>query len=1219
MPIYGKDPPTSPPELEVDGTSALDTRYHVTFSDTPDLSTEVERLGLLLADSGGRLAFNVQHSSPFGGMLGGGGSPTDKDLSRYTVRSQSDWRGGRGLLTSYEDTIRFHDGVADTRFPGKVMLPPAKTQITVTTSDAPENVPASGATQATGQIYAKWNGNGLKAQSLTVSSSHVPVDGDPALQNINPSSDPLRLATNLEKAQSVVLAATTAVTRVRVFASGLNVIPTSMACTIRLSGPTGAIQGTAINSNPYLPSNGTMVEVQMDFSPAVTLTGGVRYWLEFSCPAGAVMLYRNGQNSYPNGTSWDRFSFNGVPTWYEDVSRDWCFIINDGSAATDGAKTRVKLGQPFTMPATPLAITDLRLYLSRSTWGNPDTASVKIFANSGGEPSGAALSTGTLTDPGSSLGWWTVPMTGYTLAAGTTYWIVVEVDAALGRHDATVEWGGAVYTADAAQLAKTNSESGGLFAGWVASASRLYFKINNLTTTAAPYFTPYTYVTRTLAQSFTAPALALAVTKIQILAKRVSWDGTPTLTLGLYTGVAEPTTLVATGSAISASTFSDVLTAPGWLTLPVSYTLSGGIKYWIVLTPTAPEEGSRVEIDWYRDSTDSYAAGELAYKSSTNFVDTVWTTGATDRYFKVNNGTGGATAVSIAPLRFEGKWYAAAGTEILRFNTSTSKFDQVASLAQVVTSLASFNGKIYAGQGDATQIQESPSGNSGDWSPMSGGGATHAFTHLRAYNGYLYALKSTGGSGALDYFNGTTWNSAVPGTGATITAATSDISFTGIVGYKNEIILMAATGIYALSSSFVYQVIDYSNEQYQDNGKNALTWMADGKVYVPVGQSLHAFDGGGLTPVGLDLDDGLPVGQQGHVSCMVGSRNFLFAAVDAGISGRSGVYAFNGAGWHCLAKASGAGLRIRAIGLEQATSSSARPRLWYWEDGNPYYLELPDLTDLPAGYTSSRFDSKGEVESCWLGGELSLIPKDFTSIIVRSTGVVAGTAWIMVYAEIDRSGVWFQVGNVTQSPHQELELLSASFVPTTTAAGSTTQVINTVEEGGLRVTAGEFVRIGTEVAQVSATTKSTLTLVLPLSEAPAAGVTIYPSRPAGREIRYRLSLETADQSQTPIVNRVSLKWGELLLDKRRISMTVRIEDGMRLRGSNAIAYPYSAASLRTRLREWMRRTSPFYITDPTGDQFPVKIVSANETSFAESNGNIGTMWSSRLSLVLDEV
>lgn len=1218
MPIYGKDPPISPPELEADGTSALDSRYHVTFSDSPDAQTEVERLGLLLSDSGGRLAFNVQHSSPFGGMLGGGGNLSDKDLSRYTVRSQADWRGGRGLLTSYEDTVRFHDGMADTRFPGKIMLPPARVQIPVTTSDAPQNV-QSDAAQTSGQAYAKWNGNGLTSQSLVASSTHLQVAGDPALQNIAPSGSAY-MGTSLEKAQSVVPTNTVAVTSVTVFASGLNITPTSMACTIRVDGPTGVIQGTAINSSPYLPANGTMVEVQLNFSPAVTLSAGTRYWLEFSCPAGAVQLYFNSQNRYDNGTAWDRFSNQGVLTWYENILNDWCFRINNGSATTDGAKTRVKLGQPFTMGATPLAITDLRLYLSQSVWGNPDTASVKIFENSAGAPTGSAKSTGTLSDPGSSMGWKTVTMSAFTLAAGATYWIVLEIDATLGRNDATVEWGGAVYTDDSTQLAKTNTETGGVFAGWTASTARLYFKINNLTTTAAPYWTPYTYVTRTLAQSFTAPPVALAVTKAQIYARRVAWNGSPTLVFGLYTGAAEPTTLVATGSTISASTFSDVLSAPGWVTLPISYTLTGGMKYWIVLTPTAANEGDSVALDWYGDATDTYADGTSIRRDSVNFVVGSWTTPVSnDRYFKINNGTGGATAVTIAPIRFEDKWYAAAGTEVLRFNTSTNKFDQVASLSQVITSLASFNGNLYAAQGDATQIQMSPTGDSGSWSAVSGGGATHAFTHLRAYNGYLYCLKSVGGEGALDYTNGSAWNSGTLGAGQIITVATPDVALTGVVGFQNDIIVTAATGMYALSSSFIYQVVDYSNEQYQGNGKNALVWMADGRMYVPVSQSLHAYDGSRLTPVGLDLDDGLPAGEQGHVSALVGSRSFLFATVDAGASGRSGVYAFNGAGWHCLAKANTTGARIRAIGLEQITSASSRPRLWFWEDGTPYYMEFPDLTELPAGYSSSRYFSPGYVESCWLGGELSQIPKDFTSIIIRSTGVVAGVNWVSVFAEVDRSGKLFEVGNVTQSPHQELELLSASFEPTTTDSGSTTQVIQTVEEGGLRVSPGEFVRIGEEVAQVDSTTKSSITLVLPLSEAPAAGVTIYPARPSGREIRYRLVLETLDQTQTPVVNRVSLKWGELLLDKRRITMTVRIEDGMKLRGSNAIAYPYTAAQLRTSLREWMRRTSPFYLTDPTGEQIQVKIVSANESSFAEENPNIGTMWSSRLSLTLDEI
>ncbi len=1213
MPIYGKDRSTLPPELEVDGTSALDSRYHVTFSDSPGQTTEVDRLRLLLADSGGRLAFSVQHSSPFGGMLGGGGSPTDKDLSRYTVRSQADWRGGRGLLTSYEDTLRFHDGVADTRFPGKVMLPPALTDIPVTTSDAPQNVPAPSALSTQGMVYARWDATAGESAALTATKVYPQVEGDAELQNINPTNS-ATLTTNFPKAQSFVPTNSLSVSSVSFFVSRMLTDP-GLACVIYRGGPQQTHMGTATTGNPPLPTNGTMTQVTLTFPSPVALTAGVRYWLEFSCTSGSVKIYYN-RNVYDGGTAWDYLS----GAWYENLSgTDYCFIVNSGSASTDGPETRVKVATPFLMGASPVNLTSLHLRVSAV--GAP-SSTVRIFKDTAGSPAGAQLSIGTLNDPGAAQGWATVPMSAYTLTANETYWIELEIDSfsrSGGVNSASVEWGGRDPDPDA-YLAKTNPYASGAYTGWVAATSRLYYKVNGTTTTAAPYFTPYTSSVVTLAQSFTAPAVALAITKVQIYARRVSWGGAATLTFALYTGAAEPTTLVATGSALSASSFADVLSTPGWVTLPITFTTVGGTKYWIVLTPAAPGEADRVEIDWYRDTTDTYAGGGLAYRTATNFVNAAWVATANDRYFKVNNGSGGATAVTVPPLRFENKWYVAAGVEILRYNTSTSKFDQVASMAQVVTSLASFNGNIYAAQGDVTQIQMSATGDSGSWSGVSG--TAHYATHLRAYNGYLYTLKAFGGEGAIDYTNGTDWNSGSLGAGPQlITVATPDVALTGIVGLQNEIFILASTGIYTLSSSFVYQVIDYSNEQYQDNGKNALTWMSDGRMYVPVGQSLHAYDGSRLTPIGLDLDDGLPVGEQGHISAMVGSRNFLFAAVDAGASGRSGVYAFNGVGWHCLAKASEVGARIRALGLEQATNSSARPRLWYWEDGTPWYMEFPDLTDLPAGYGSSRFAQAGFVESVWLGGELSQIPKDFTSIIVRSTGIDTTTGTqISVRAEIDRSGVWFEAGNITRSPHQELELLAATFEPTETAAGSTTTVINTVEEGAIRIDVGEFIRIGTEVSQVvSVDSKTQFTIATPLEEAPAAGETIYPARPSGREIRYRLDLETSDQSKTPVVNRVSLKWGELLLDKRRITMTVRIEDGMKLRGSNAIAYPLTAAETRTALREWMRRTSPFYLTDPTGELVLVKIVAANESSFSEENPNIGTMWASRMNLTLDEV
>ena len=142
-----------PPE-EAPTIGAADSRYHVIFSDAPDEATEVERLGLILTESG-PVGFNVQMTSPFSGQLGGSGQREDKDLSRYSVRSQRDWRGGRGQLTTYAETDRFHDSLADTRFPNQVLLPPAKTKAAITAVD-PEFLPGPSSANSQMAVRHLW-------------------------------------------------------------------------------------------------------------------------------------------------------------------------------------------------------------------------------------------------------------------------------------------------------------------------------------------------------------------------------------------------------------------------------------------------------------------------------------------------------------------------------------------------------------------------------------------------------------------------------------------------------------------------------------------------------------------------------------------------------------------------------------------------------------------------------------------------------------------------------------------------------------------------------------------------------------------------------------------------------------------------------------------------------------------------------------------------------
>jgi hypothetical protein len=250
-----------------------------------------------------------------------------------------------------------------------------------------------------------------------------------------------------------------------------------------------------------------------------------------------------------------------------------------------------------------------------------------------------------------------------------------------------------------------------------------------------------------------------------------------------------------------------------------------------------------------------------------------------------------------------------------------------------------------------------------------------------------------------------------------------------------------------------------------------------------------------------------------------------------------------------------------------------------------------------------RYATSGTITSSKIGGRLALISKDFNSIALWTEGCSANQT-VQVYYEVDSSGIWTLAGTVTTSPYVEIRLAQSAFAVKTAAAGSTASVINVSAGNTLSdLSAGEFVRIGSEVVQVAAINSATqFTLARSLAEAPAVGTVLYPSGPAGRVIRYRLVLTTTTATVTPRVIRVSIRMQGQMLAKARIAFSPRIEDGMVTR--TGAPYPVSAAALRARLFEWAQRVKSFYLVDPVGRNWIVKPASASETALVrQDDGN----------------
>jgi hypothetical protein len=967
---------------------------------------------------------------------------------------------------------------------------------------------------------------------------------------------------------------------------------TVLTLELRAAGTTTA-PGAVVASGTVSADPGT-TETWITFNITASLVAGAYYWFVLkvdSAPISTVTINWHGDSAQgyaPAGTAQPGYQSTNFGGAWTNTSKCQYFYVNSGYSDSNWvpffypqklSKTRIEAN--FT-PAATTAMTQMKVYIDRTTWAGSPTLRLRIFNGL------TQVATATAADPGATAAWVQFTMSA-TLTIGVAYTIVLEVDAPDIFDVATVRMYG--DNTSGATLKDFVSES----YGWNTSFGPLlrpFFLVNSTTNypvVSTPYYFTHTGSETRRAQQFTVGASPVAMTFVRLRLKRTNWQGSPTLTLRLYSNSAGlPNTSLASASLTSAMfDTAGAVTSDAWVQVTIAFSLVAATSYHLALEPDAPTVADAVTVEWYGDTLNGYASNQPSTSTASDgFAFGAWSAATADLYFMINNGSPLAAAVTVQPQRFGASWYVASGAQVFRWNTGTSVWDSVYNSGGAsITALCEFNGRIYAALGDATDMVDSATGNSGAWTATAG---SRRYTYLRAFGGFLYAAKAAGGVGALAYTNGTQWTT-------TDQLADASVVVTGLATMQNELIILSTARMYSLSSQFVYQIYNYDNEQAADNGRNAAQWVADGRLYVPIRNGLNAFDGMRMEPVGPETTEGLPSGEQGRISAMAGTKNYLFAAIDAGASGRSTIFAFNGRGWHCLAEATATGRRIRAIGIEATTAANGFARLWWWEDATPFYMEFPDLSDNPFNISGARYAASGELTSSRFGGELAQIVKDIQSVVVRTEGCSANQR-VEVWVEVDGTGIWTQLGTVTESPYQEIVTNPGTMATKAVAAGSTRTVINIAGPGTTSdCTPGAFVRINNEVVQIATVPSvSQFTLATPLTDAPVAGDSVYASRPAGREIRYRLVMRTNSPTLTPRVFRVSIRWQEQILGFFRFSMGIEINDELRLRTGQQ-SYGVSANELRRILYRWGERSTPFTMVAPDGSNWRVKV-----TSFSES-------------------
>lgn len=779
---------------------------------------------------------------------------------------------------------------------------------------------------------------------------------------------------------------------------------------------------------------------------------------------------------------------------------------------------------------------------------------LRIRSDNDGKPgSQLAVKQLTASSVATSYGWVTftlaTPLDVHSGYGGRYYWISLDASTGSGKH----------YVWDVNTLSPYGS-------GYMAHYSNDAWSLE--TNDDATFRVHWQSIA--LEQSFVAPGGGLACTLVQLLLKKVKDIDTVRVRLYDDSG-GSPDTLMDTTTATVAYVANYLWCEAVWTG---TQTLTGSAVYHIVADFAAEQTDRSYYCIWGGQA--GYATGDAQEKYGAG----AWAGITEDLYFRTNRDALDDDVVGFA--RYEGAWYCAAGDTVYKFGSNIwNVSDAVA--AKMITDIEVWGGYLWVARGSDNYIRQY---DDSSWADV----GTLTAHYLKAGGGYLNRTGATGNRHKVYYTaDGTTWSAAIE-------VGAGDYEITGLEWYRDMLVAATPVRLWGLIADAAYPLLDWNTQEDANNGKRLLNWSRTGCLYIPLRFGLYRWNGDTMVAVGPEQGTGLPAARAGRIADLVGTGNWLYAAIDADTGGTSSILAYNGmGGWHEIQRAEQSGQQVLALGFETINSPN---RLWYGMGAETRYLMLPDYSDNPWGWSGYEFNASGSLETSWMGNELLEVVKDLHQVVVRGEGF-ADAQPVEVFYEVDRSGIWTLLGEVTEAPRQALTFTAteASRKTITTQSTYTTIEVDTSDSDTGDLAQGDWVRINGEVAQVDSITDSgTFVLATALSVAPLAGDIVYPAQATGREFRLKLGLSTEDKASTPKVTAVFVRYQNNVLDRFLWVLQVQVQDGLKdLAGS---AYPYTAAELRAELDTWAERVTPFLLVDPDERAYTVKVVSAAEAALS---------------------
>jgi len=168
----------------------------------------------------------------------------------------------------------------------------------------------------------------------------------------------------------------------------------------------------------------------------------------------------------------------------------------------------------------------------------------------------------------------------------------------------------------------------------------------------------------------------------------------------------------------------------------------------------------------------------------------------------------------------------------------------------------------------------------------------------------------------------------------------------------------------------------------------------------------------------------LPNERSGYISAMVSLGNWLYYAIDAGSSGTSSVWIYDGLTHHEVFRAYDTGIRIRDLAIQPV--DDARTRLWVDCGVDSLYMELALNKANPLNDDDLKHHHEFEMISSTIDmGTASKLPKYISELTCTSKNLNGAGIRIEAYYQVDNdigSSKWTKLKNFLISPEQTVKV-----------------------------------------------------------------------------------------------------------------------------------------------------------------------------------------------------